>query len=379
MKKKLFLIIPILIVGLILGFFIYQNKEKLSTYMSNSKPNEDVKKDLFADYYDKAEEKLNTMSVDEKIAQVLLVRYGSSSLTDQTKYQFGGIIFFEKDFKGKEKDEVIKMISDLQDVSKIPILTAIDEEGGIVSRLSSNPNIVDSPFLSPQELYKNGGFDAIKNDVIYKSKVLEELGLNLNLAPVVDVSTNKNDYIYKRTLGEGSELTSEYAKTVIEASKGSNVSYTLKHFPGYGNNLDTHKGMSVDSKSLEDKVAIDIPPFKSGIESGAEAVMVSHNIVNAFDTENPSSLSKSVHDYLRNDLDFKGVIITDDISMGALTKEDDVEIKVIKAGNDLIITTNYVTSFNNIKNALQEDKISIEELDKMVFNILAWKYYKKLI
>lgn len=379
MKKKLFLIIPILIVGLILGFFIYQNKEKLSTYMSNSKPNEDVKKDLFADYYDKAEEKLNTMSVDEKIAQVLLVRYGSSSLTDQTKYQFGGIIFFEKDFKGKEKDEVIKMISDLQDVSKIPILTAIDEEGGIVSRLSSNPNIVDSPFLSPQELYKNGGFEAIKNDVIYKSKVLEELGLNLNLAPVVDVSTNKNDYIYKRTLGKGSELTSEYAKTVIEASKDSNVSYTLKHFPGYGNNLDTHKGMSVDSKSLEDKVTIDIPPFKSGIESGAEAVMVSHNIVNAFDTENPSSLSKSVHDYLRNDLDFKGVIITDDISMGALTKEDDVEIKAIKAGNDLIITTNYVTSFNNIKNALQEDKISIEELDKMVFNILAWKYYKKLI
>ena len=348
----------------------------------NNEQEEEKQKDkeLFEDYYTLANNKLKTMTTDEKISQILLVRYyESKALTDQEKYQFGGFVFFEKDFKNKTKDEVIKMINDLQAISKIPILTAIDEEGGTVSRLSSNKNLVDTPFLSPQALYSQGGFQAIKDDVTNKSKILEELGLNLNLAPVVDVSTNSKDYIYQRTLGQGTELTSTYAEVVIKESKNSKVSYTLKHFPGYGNNLDTHTSSSIDNKTLEEKEATDIPPFISGIKAGAEAIMVSHNIVSAFDAENPSSISLNMHNYLRNNLKFQGVIITDDISMGALKNISDIEIKAIKAGNDLIITSNYETSFNNIKNGLNNNTVSIEELDALVEKVLAWKYYKHLI
>ena len=111
------------------------------------------------------------------------------------------------------------MIKEVQEVSKIPLLTAVDEEGGKVVRISSNKNLVEEPFKSSKELYKEGGFERIKEDTIEKSKVLNNLGLNVNLAPVVDVSTNASDYMYERALGENTELTATYAKTVISASK----------------------------------------------------------------------------------------------------------------------------------------------------------------
>ena len=196
---------------------------------------------MFDKYREEALEKLNKMSLDEKIAQIFLVRYPDSGVDTLKKYQFGGYVFYAKDFENKSYDEVKRMISDLQDVSKIPILTAVDEEGGKVVRVSSNPNLVNEPFKSSRELYLEGGFETIKEDTINKSKILFDLGINLNLAPVIDVSINSNDYMYSRSLGEDSSVTSQYAKEVIKASKGLGVSYTLKHFPGYGNNADTHK------------------------------------------------------------------------------------------------------------------------------------------
>ena len=127
---------------------------------------------IFSNYYHQAFAKLMEMSQDEVIAQLLLIHY-NDSLEIQKIYQFGGFIFYEKDFKDKSKDEVIKMISDLQNSSKIPLLTAIDEEGGSVSRISSNKNLVATPFLSSQELYNLGGFQAIYDDVINKSQILK--------------------------------------------------------------------------------------------------------------------------------------------------------------------------------------------------------------
>lgn len=335
---------------------------------------------IFSDYYLQAYNKLNELSMDAKIAQMLLVRYQNNNILNiQKEYQFGGYIFFEKDFKGKTKEEVITMIQNIQNVSKIPLLTAIDEEGGIVSRISSNKNLVTTPFKSSQELYNIGGFNAIREDVINKSNILKNLGLNLNLAPVVDVSTNENDYIYKRTLGLDTNLTSIYAETVIEASKNSGVSYTLKHFPGYGNNLDTHKTSSIDYKSYEDLLKYDLPPFISGINKGAEAVMNSHNIVVSIDSVNPASLSSNVHKILREDLNFTGIIITDDLSMGALKDIENIEIRAILAGNDILITSDYKNSFNNIKNGLSNNLITEDNINRIVFRILSWKYYKGLM
>lgn len=336
---------------------------------------------IFSKYYILANNKLKTMTLDEKISQLFLVRYPTDETAQdiQEKYQFAGYVFFGKDFSNKTEQEVKNMIKKVQDVSKIPMLTAVDEEGGSVVRVSNNSNLVDSPFKSPSELYQEGGFDLIKQDTIKKSTILSNLGLNLNLAPVVDVSTEPTDYMYDRSLQEDTTLTSEYAKTVIEASKNNNVSYTLKHFPGYGNNNDTHTGEVLDNRSYESIIQNDLPPFEAGINSGAEAVLVSHNIVVNIDQDNPASLSPTIHNLLRNELDFTGIIITDDLAMGAITNLEDATVKAILAGNDLIITTDYETSIKAVKNAISNGTISEEIIDKLAFRVLAWKYYKGLI
>lgn len=335
---------------------------------------------IFSDYYDFAYDKLQELSLDEKIGQLLLVRYPDSNQEDLLKeYGFAGYVFYEKDFRDKTKSQVQNIISGLRGASEIPILTAVDEEGGSVIRISSNPNLRDEPFLSPSELYSLGGFDKISEDTKEKSRLLKSLGINVNLAPVVDVSTDENDYIYERTLKTGTELVSDYAKTVIEASKGTGVSYTLKHFPGYGNNTDTHNGTSTDNRSLEDIISNDLPPFEAGIEAGAEAVLVGHNIVSSIDMANPASLSPNVHTIIRDDLGFTGVIITDDLDMKATYGIVDVAVFAIKAGNNLIITTDYDESFNSIKTAVGNGDITEEEINELVFKVLAWKYYKGIM
>jgi len=337
---------------------------------------------IFKKFYEVAYNKLNKMTLDEKIGQVLLVRVPSNNQIETLKkYQFGGYLLFARDFKDKSKTEVINMITSYQDNSKIPLLIASDEEGGKVSRISSNSNLVKTPFKSSRELYEEGGFKLIFEDTLNKSKILDELKINLNLAPVVDVSTDESDYMYERSIGLSSELTSTFAREVIKASKEGSVSYTLKHFPGYGNNEDTHLGLSVDKRSLESIKEIDLPPFKAGIEEGAEAVLVSHNIVEAIDKDMPASLSVNVHNLLRNELSFTGVIITDDLSMKAISDNYNSTgaVEAIKVGNDLLIVTDYENSYKEIKYAIETNDLSIYLLDKIVLRNLAWKYYKGLM
>ena len=365
-----------------------KNKEVQNTTLINITPVSQDEEDiavrtadsLFSQFNTLASNKLQEMTLDEKIGQILLVRYKDASAKEAIDtYKVGGFVFFENDFKDKTKKEVQDMLTNVQNMSRIPLLTAVDEEGGDVVRVSSNKNLAEKKFRSPRELYLEGGFDLIAEDTKTKSSLLEELGLNINLAPVVDVSTNSGDYMYSRTLGEGEELTSTYAKTVIEASKDKNVSYVLKHFPGYGNNEDTHQGIVTDDRTLSDLEQNDLPPFRAGIESKAEAILVNHNIVKSIDEDNPASLSASVHNLLRNDLNFTGIIMTDDLSMGAISSISNATEKAILAGNDIIITTDYAQSFNEIKSAVENGTISESLIDEIAQKIIAWKYSKGLM
>lgn len=219
---------------------------------------------IFGKNYKKAEEVANSLTLEEKIGQLFLVRYPETNQIEiLEKYKFGGYIFFERDFRNKTKEEVKSEIEELQNHANIPLLISVDEEGGKVVRVSSNKNLSQEKFKSPSELYNAGGFDKIKEDTIEKSSLLYDLGINLNLAPVVDIAGSAFDYIYPRTLGKDTELTSTYAKTVIEASKEGKVSYVLKHFPGYGSNKDTHNGVAISNKSYEEITKNDLPPFKA--------------------------------------------------------------------------------------------------------------------
>ena len=390
MKNKFIIVILLIISTAAVTFFTINSNYKAINVMNNKPSKKELNKEempkkymdngLFKNYYKKAYQKLKKMSQNEKISQILLIRYPEENQTEIIKkYQFGGYLFFAKDFKDKTKDDVIKMIADSNKVSKIPILTAVDEEGGIVVRVSSNQNLRSEAFPSPSELYKSGGFEKIKEDTIEKSNLLKSLGINLNLAPVVDVSTSPSDYMYKRSLQEDAKITAKFSSIVIETSKESGVSYTLKHFPGYGNNIDTHNGSSIDTRTKEEIENNDILPFKSGIKSKAEAILFSHNIVTSMDKNNPASLSKTLHDYLRNDLNFSGVIITDDLDMGAVKNIENKNVLSLLAGNDLLISTDYEESIKEIRNAIDNNTLDQETLDEHVLRVLAWKYYKKLL
>lgn len=338
------------------------------------------KPQIFADYEQLAQQRLAQMTLGEKISQILLVRYpDQGGLSELAKYQFGGYLFFAKDFADKITATVQAEIQALQKVAKIPILTAVDEEGGSVVRISSNTNLAPARFQSPQELYQQGGLEAIKADTLAKSQLLQSLGINLNLAPVVDVSTSPGDYMYDRSLGQDTETTAQYARTVITASKEGQVSYTLKHFPGYGNNSDTHQGSSTDDRIYAEIMQRDLLAFRAGIIAGAEAVLVSHNIVSSIDAHNPASLSPAVHQLLRNQLNFSGVIITDDIAMGAVTNIDNASVKAVLAGNDLIITTDYQRSITEIKTAIEQGSLDMSLVNQAAQRVLAWKYYKGMM
>lgn len=329
---------------------------------------------IFSVFYKQASSLLSTMSIDQKIKQLLLIRYPDKSIAD-----VGGYVFYERDFKDKTEAEVKNMINNLQKNAKIPLLTAVDEEGGSVVRISSNKNLVEEQFKSPKELYETGGLSLIEEDVKKKSNVLYKLGLNVNLAPVVDVADNKNAYIYSRTIGQNATITANYAVSVINASKGTNVSYVLKHFPGYGNNTDTHIDSATDTRTYDELMDKDIYPFKKGIDAGAEAVLISHNIINSIDEHNPATLSTDVHTILTDTLLFTGVIITDDLDMGATKDIDNKYLKALLAGNDLLIVTDYDEAYQEIKNGVLNNQVSEKLIDQAALKVLAWKYYKYLI
>jgi len=325
---------------------------------------------------------LDSMSVEEKVGQMFMVRVPKENADKRvSEYHLGGYIMFGRDFDNKTKEEVINNIASWQEASDIPMLIGVDEEGGTVNRISTNTEFRSEPFKSSQELYAEGGFDLIYEDTITKANFLKELGINVNFAPVVDVSTNPDDYIYKRSFGKNANLTSEYAEVVVRAMKESNIASVLKHFPGYGNNTDTHTGIAIDNRTLETFKESDFLPFEAGIKAGANIVLVSHNIVTNIDPDNPASLSTRVHEILRNDLGFAGVIITDDLYMDAISKNYDSSVAVlaILAGNDLICTTDFESQIPEVIAAVEDGTISIDRINESVRRILELKLELNLI
>ncbi|MBE6008822.1 MAG: beta-hexosaminidase [Lachnospiraceae bacterium] len=330
-----------------------------------------------------AEEIIEEMTLEEKVGQLFLVRYPHSGAEDIAKnYNIGGFVLFARDFENETPESILEEISLCQQASKYPMLMAVDEEGGIVVRVSKFSQFREKPFPSPSYLYEEGGFDAITNDTYEKCNLLKSIGINVNLAPVADVSTDKRDYIYNRTTGLDAEGTSEYIKTVVSVMKEEKTGSVLKHFPGYGNNTDTHTGIAVDKRDYNSFLSSDFLPFIAGIESGADSILVSHNIVESIDSERPASLSPKAHDILRNVLGFNGVVMTDDLDMSAITQYTDSEgaaIDAIKAGNDMVICSDYKTQINAVINAVNSGEISEKTINKAVQRVIIWKLKLDLI
>ncbi len=317
------------------------------------------------------------MTLSEKVGQMFIARCPSvDAPVCAQKYNLGGYILFGQDFKNSNPDTFRKTVQSYQENVKIPMFIAVDEEGGIVTRASRYPKFRSSPLPSPQELYNEGGLKAVRADAKEKSEFLLDLGINLNFAPVCDISQNPNDFMYKRSVALDAAGTSEYVKAVVGEMKNAGMGSVLKHFPGYGNNIDTHTGIAIDKRPIKSFEENDFLPFKAGIDEGAGIVLVSHNIVKCMDENMPASLSPNVIAILREKLAFDGLIITDDLVMDAIgmyTDKENAAVQAVIAGNDLLCCTDFTEQIPAVISAVKMGTIPEERIDESVRRILEYK------
>ena len=328
---------------------------------------------------------LKGMTLEEKVGQLFFVRVpAENAVEDIMTYHLGGYLLFGRDTQDKTANEIIQTIASYQDAADIPLLIGVDEEGGSVVRVSSNPKIRSQKFSSPRRLLRNGweeGESAIFDETIEKSILLKALGFNVNLNPVADVSENPSDFIYDRTTGGSATEAESYVRIVVWWQSRYGLGSVLKHFPGYGNNVDTHTGIAVDERPWETFQEQDFLPFQTGFTVGKNtqlmpAVLVSHNIVNCMDATLPASLSPEVHRILREDLEFDGVVMTDDLAMEAVARyaEDGaVAVMSLQAGNDLIVTTDYRAQIPRVIQAVRDGTLEEEVINTACLRVLHWK------
>jgi beta-N-acetylhexosaminidase len=372
-KRGKIWVVGIVIVCIIGGIFIYkQGKLRIGgnlTPIDEVWENEEVVKDATID------DILSNMTLEEKVNQMFMVRVPDVNMVGLMQtYQFGGYTLFGNDFNGKTKEQVINDITSYQEVSKIPLLIGVDEEGGTVNRASLY--FRDIPFASPRELYLTGGIDAIVKNTVEKDIFLKGFGINVNFAPVADISTNPNDYMYPRALGEDATETASYVSQVVTQMKQDNMGSVVKHFPGYGNNENTHTGIAYDNREYSSFEESDFLPFQAASASGVNSILVSHNVVESMDPSNPASLSPKVHEIIRETIDFRGVIITDDLIMEGASQfgsSGDIAVKAVQAGNDMLFSSDAVIQSEAVLQAVKDGYISEEQIDASVRRILHWK------
>ena len=338
-----------------------------------------VSKELFEDYYAKADEFMKNMSFEDKISQMIFPRFNYTNRTDDIiNKKPGGYVLFAYDFE-YNATFIQNYMQEIQNLSEsnngLPLGLSVDEEGGTVVRVSQYHR--SKKFPSPQEIYNKSGNYGIAQIDKEKRDLLRKFFLNVNLAPVADISSNSSDYIYPRTIGRNALESAEYIEKDVEGYVKDNFTCCAKHFPGYGNNIDTHGDIAIDERSYEQFQQEDFLTFEAAIRQQIPMILVSHNIVKCKDDKHPASLSKAWHDILRNELNFTGLILTDDLSMGAIKKYTDnvsEAVLAVNAGNDILLTSDYYMHYNALMEAIKDGSITEDVVNKACRRIIAWKY-----
>ena len=323
----------------------------------------------------RAAEILSGMTAAEKAGQVILARYpGENALSEALEYSLGGFVMFGADFKNATPQTIAAEIAEIQSRAKLGMIFAADEEGGEVVRISKYPQYRAEPFPAQSDVLAEG-LDAVRGESVEISALMKSLGLNMNLAPVCDLPRSETDFIYGRAFSTDVDEVSQAVGAAVGGYSESGLLCALKHFPGYGNNLDTHTGISIDERSIDEFENLDLKPFRAGIAAGAPVVMVSHNIVSCVDDSLPGSLSAKMYAFLREQ-GFTGAALTDDLSMDAVEEycgENEAAVTALKAGADLLCCTDYASAAKAVAAAVESGEIPQERIDEAVTRVLMMK------
>jgi len=331
------------------------------------------------------------MTLAQKLGQMIIVRFIGPSYTADvdamiSKYQVGAVLLFSSDGNIVSKSQLTGLIKTMQSHSKIPLAMAIDQEGGTVDRLIS----LDGPRPSAASIGATNDPNKAMAEGIQDAKDLTSYGFNLNLAPVVDVTNVYNAQMYLRTFGNNPTIVTQMAEAYLHGLQQSGkVLGTLKHFPGLGDvSADPHSAVPNLTRSLSGLESIDWAPYKALIQQGnVHAIMVTHEIVTAVDSSKPSSLSyKVVTGILRNQLGFQGVIVTDSLTMDAVTAsytEAQATVLAVEAGDDLLMgassSSDVAMMIASLTQAVNTGQISMSRIDESVQRILLLKYQMGLL
>ena len=320
---------------------------------------------------------LSDMTVEEKVAQIFFVRCPDMGAVEMIEaMQPGGVLLFGRDIAGLTAEQAAEKLKTYQAAAKLPLLIGVDEEGGTVVRVSSNPLLAGARFSAPRELYAQGGAALVCGTEAEKCDLLLSLGINVNFAPVCDLSDDPAGFMYARSLGLSAEETAAVIAEAVAVYEEKQVGCVLKHFPGYGNAADTHTGTVYDDRTWEQFQTADLLPFAAGVRAGADCVLVSHSIVSCIDAENPASLSAAWHTVLREELAFDGVIITDDLAMDAVGDHTDgasAAVAAVLAGNDMLCCSDFDVQYAAVLAAVRNGEITEERIDESVRRVLRWK------
>ncbi|OLA12394.1 MAG: glycoside hydrolase family 3 [Coprococcus sp. CAG:131-related_45_246] len=338
------------------------------------------------------DETLAGMTLHEKVCQMMFVTpeelTGEDGVTvagDATRqalenYPVGGIVYFAKNLESQ--DQVKEMIDNSQKDSSIGLFVATDEEGGVVNRLMDT---VGTTYIGSMYYYKDDGDETAYENAYTIANDMSALGFNLDFAPVADVWSNPdNTVIGERAYSDDYAQAAELVGNAVKGFNDGGVMCTLKHFPGHGDTAeDSHYSSAYVHRTKEEIMADEMQPFRSGIEAGAEFVMVGHLIVPDID-EVPATLSyKIATGILRDELKFEGVAITDSFEMESIADNysvDDAVVMSVKAGIDMILQPKDMASaVNSIEQAVADGELSEDRIDESVRRILTLKESRGLL
>ena len=338
------------------------------------------------------DETLAGMTLHEKVCQMMFVTpeelTGEDGVTvagDATRqalenYPVGGIVYFAKNLESQ--DQVKEMIDNSQKYSSIGLFVATDEEGGVVNRLMDT---VGTTYIGSMYYYKDDGDETAYENAYTIANDMSALGFNLDFAPVADVWSNPdNTVIGERAYSDDYAQAAELVGNAVKGFNDGGVMCTLKHFPGHGDTAeDSHYSSAYVHRTKEEIMADEMQPFRSGIEAGAEFVMVGHLIVPDID-EVPATLSyKIATGILRDELKFEGVAITDSFEMESIADNysvDDAVVMSVKAGMYMILQPKDMASaVNSIEQAVADGELSEDRIDESVRRILTLKESRGLL
>ncbi|MGM0498739.1 MAG: beta-N-acetylhexosaminidase [Bacillota bacterium] len=312
--------------------------------------------------------KLKNMSLEEKVGQLFQVGFQSKSIDREIKdlienYHIGGVIYFTRNIENLE--QTASLSKNLQELALdsgagIPLFISVDQEGGKVRRIKDL-----TYFPANIEIGATGDKELSRKAAAVTAKELKGLGINVNLAPVLDVNNNPaNPVIGERSFGADPILVAEMGVAYIKGLQAEGIIATAKHFPGHGDTaVDSHFDLPVINHSRERLDQVELYPFKKAIEAGVDSIMVAHIYFSTIESEAgiPATLSKAVlNDLLREELNFEGVIITDDLEMGAITNFFGTAagaVKTIEAGADIVLISH---SYDKQKQAIEAVIAAVE-------------------